>query len=112
MTASQSKVGQSKVEMTRLEARLGELALRGETLTYGALAQEMGWRVADLTGALETLMEIDTANGRPLRAALCEGRMAGGLPARGFFDKAAELGFDISDPAQFVEKHRRALSGW
>lgn len=97
--------------MTRLEARLAELASAGQTLTYGALAAEMGWRVAELTAALETLMERDAAEGRPLRAALCEGRLSGSMPAPGFFQKAAALGFDLSDPADFVAKTRMALSG-
>ena len=95
--------------MSDLAARLADLASRGETLTYGALARQMGWRVQDLTAALEALMEADAAAGRPLRAALCEGRLAGGLPAPGFFLKAAELGFDVSDPAGFVTRQRTDL---
>lgn len=97
--------------MSRLEARLAELASAGQTVTYGALALEMGWRVSVLTTALEALMEADAAAGAPLRAALCEGRMAGGLPARGFFEKAAELGFDIADPSAFATGQRKALGG-
>ncbi len=96
--------------MNDLPSRLADLARRGETTTYGALAQGLGVRVQDLTVALEAMMEDDARAGRPLRAALCEGRLAGGLPARGFFDKAAELGFDVSDQAEFVTRHRQALS--
>lgn len=96
--------------MTRLESRLAALAAAGETATYGALARELGMRMAELTAALEALMEEDARAGQPLRAALCEGRFAGGLPARGFFDKAAELGYDTSDAAAFVALHRRRLS--
>jgi hypothetical protein len=95
--------------MSRLEARLAELAAAGQTITYGALAREMGWRVQDLTAALEALMEIDAGKGQPLRAALCEGRLSGGMPGRGFFEKAAELGCDLSDPAAFVTQTRTAL---
>jgi hypothetical protein len=95
--------------MSRLEARLAELAAAGQTITYGALAREMGWRVHDLTAALEALMEIDAGKGQPLRAALCEGRLSGGKPGRGFFEKAAELGCDLSDPAAFVTQTRTAL---
>ena len=98
--------------MNRLEARLAELAAAGQTITYGALAREMGWRVQDLTAALETLMEIDAGKGQPLRAALCEGRLSAGMPGRGFFEKAAELGRDLSDPAAFVAQTRAALRGW
>ena len=96
--------------MTRLEARLAELASAGQTITYGALARDLGWRMADLTAALETLMERDAAEGHPLRAAVCAGRLGAGLPARGFFDKAAALGFDLSDPEDFVARTRAALS--
>lgn len=97
--------------MSRLEARLADLASRGETLTYGALARELGWRVAELTAALEAIMEADAQAGRPLSAVLMEGRLSGGLPAPGFFQKAAELGFDVSDPAAFTAAQRRALAG-
>lgn len=94
----------------RLEARLAALAAAGQTITYGALARDLGLRMGDLTTALEALMETDARAGLPLRAALCEGRLSGGLPARGFFDKAAELGYDTGDPAAFVARHRAALS--
>lgn len=95
--------------MSDLESRLADLAGRGETITYGALARDLGWRMGDLTEALEMLMEKDARAGLPLRAALCEGRLAGGLPARGFFLKAAELGFDVSDPAGFAASQRAML---
>jgi hypothetical protein len=51
--------------MTRLEERLAALAASGNTITYGALARELGWRVSDLTDALERLMEVDAATGAP-----------------------------------------------
>lgn len=78
-------------------------------MTYGQLARDLGWRVSHLTEALEALMEEDARNGAPLRAALLEGRLAAGLPARGFFDKAAELGFDVSDPAGLTRHHRAQI---
>lgn len=95
--------------MSDLEARLANLAGRGATVTYGALARDLGWRIAELTAALEALMDDDARAGRPLRAALCEGRLAGGLPAPGFFLKAAALEFDVSDPAGFVADQRARL---
>lgn len=95
--------------MSDLAARLALLAAQGQTVTYGALARDLGWRVSVLTDALEAMMEEDAAQGRPLRAALLEGRLSGGLPARGFFDKAAELGFDVTDAAGFVAGQRAAL---
>ncbi|MCU0802446.1 MAG: hypothetical protein MUD11_11845 [Rhodobacteraceae bacterium] len=97
--------------MTPLEARLAALGLAGQTITYGALARDLGLRMAELTAALEALMVIDAAADRPLRAALCAGRLsAAGLPARGFFDAAQALGYDVRDPAAFVARHRMALS--
>ncbi len=95
--------------MSELATRLADLAGRGLTITYGALARDLDWRIAELTAALETLMEDDARAGRPLRAALCEGRLAGGQPAQGFFLKAADLGFDVSDPAAFVADQRARL---
>ncbi|MEY4983052.1 MAG: hypothetical protein RIR62_1318 [Pseudomonadota bacterium] len=97
--------------MSDLAARLALLAAQGQTVTYGQLARDLGWRMADLTAALEALMTQDAAAGRPLRAALLKGRLAGGLPARGFFDKAAELGFDVADAAAFTQDHRARLWG-
>lgn len=95
--------------MSELATRLADLAGRGLTITYSALARDLDWRIAELTAALETLMEDDARAGRPLRAALCEGRLAGGQPAQGFFLKAADLGFDVSDPAAFVADQRARL---
>lgn len=95
--------------MTELEARLEHLAAQGKTATYGALARDLGWRVADLTAALERLMEEDAAAGRPQRAALLEGRLSNGLPAQGFFSKLAELGIHPADPAAYVAATRTAL---
>lgn len=94
--------------MNDLPARLALLAAQGKTTTYGALAAELGCRVADLTAALERLMEEDAATGRPLRAALLTARHSD-LPARGFFLKAAALGLDIPDAAAFVASERKAL---
>lgn len=97
--------------MTDLEARLDSLAAQGKTTTYGALARDLGWHVADLTDALEKLMEEDAAAGAPQRAALLEGRLSNGLLAPGFFLKLAELGIVPADPAAFVTETRAALHG-
>jgi hypothetical protein len=92
-------------DKARLVAALADLAQARQTITYGALAARIGLegagRIARLTALLEMLMEEDTALGRPLRAALVVGKAAGGLPARGFFDKAHSLGLcpaEISRP--------------
>lgn len=93
----------------QLDARLAALAAARQTATYGALARDLGWRMGQLTAALEATMAVDAAAGAPLRAALCEGRLSGGMPARGFFDAAALLGRDISDPAAMIAAERAAL---
>lgn len=96
--------------MSRLEARLAALAAAGETITYGALARELGLRIGELTAALEALMDGDQAQGLPFRAAVCAQRLSqDGLPAPGFFAKAAELGHQITDPAAFVAHERARL---
>lgn len=95
--------------MTPLEARLSALAAAGQTCTYGTLARDLGLRMWELTAALEATMAQDAAAVRPLRAALCEGRLQGGMPARGFFLAAAALGLTVDDPAAFVQAQRAAL---
>jgi hypothetical protein len=92
-----------------LEERLAALAASGATITYGALAGDLGWRVVELTDALERLMEADAANDAPQRAALLEARLANGMPAPGFFLKLAELGLTPKDPAAFVAETRARL---
>lgn len=92
-----------------LAGRLARLAADGQTIGYGALAADLGVRVADLTAALEATMDHDAARGEPLRAALCFGKLTGGMPARGFFDKAAALGIRIDDPAGYVAATRAQL---
>lgn len=91
-----------------VEARLAALAAAGGTLTYGAMAVELGLRVAELTAILEALMEEDARTGHPFRAALLNAR-GSTLPARGFFDKAASLGADVTSPAALVADHRQRL---
>jgi hypothetical protein len=95
-----------------LEERLAALAAAGETIPYGALARDLGLRMGELTARLESLMDDDAAAGRPFRAAvLCQRLSPDGLPAPGFFAKAAELGHAPEDPAAFVTDQRRRLRG-
>lgn len=89
----------------RLEARLAALAVAGETITYGALAKDLGLRMADLTAQLEALMEADAAQGKPFRASLLRQRLSSnGDPAPGFFLKAADLGRSVE-----IEAERKVL---
>jgi hypothetical protein len=95
-----------------LEDALAALAAAGETITYGDLARQLGLHMADLTAQLETLMEADAAQGQPFRAALLRQRLSPDhLPAPGFFQKAAQLGFATDDPAAFTAEQRRRLTG-
>jgi hypothetical protein len=55
-------------------------------------------------------MESDARDGKPFRVALLRQRLSPNqLPAPGFFQKAAELGVDIPDPAAFVQDQRHRL---
>ncbi|WP_205909957.1 hypothetical protein [Tabrizicola caldifontis] len=93
-----------------LEARLAALAAAGQTITYGKLARDLGLRMEELTNALERLMEEDAAAGRPFRAAVLRQRLSpDGLPAPGFFLKAATLGRPAQDPLAFTRAERHAL---
>ena len=101
-----------------LAAGLADLARRRETVGYGALARRLAipgpGSIATLTRALEALMVEDATAGRPFRAALCEGKLRGGLPAPGFFEAAQRLGrFSASvegpEAEAFVASERAAL---
>ena len=97
-----------------LEDRLARLCSKRETIAYGALARDLGLTgagtIAQETAALEHLMEQDAANGHPLRAVMVVGRFNHGLPAPGFFAKAAALGLDVADQAGFVAAERARLA--
>lgn len=100
--------------MTLLDARLAELAVAGQTTTYGELARDLGMRMAALTAQLEAIMEEDAVAGKPFRATLCAGRLLDGQPAAGFFLKAAQLGrlspeASPAEKATFVAAERVAL---
>ena len=97
------------LKIENLRSHLSKLAIAGKTVTYRILAQEFSVRIAELTKSLEALMAEDAAAGRPLLAVVCEGRLLGGMPARGFFEAAAALGRDVSDPVRFVALERAAL---
>ena len=99
----------SKAESS-LETRLAALAAAGQTITYGALARDLSLRMGDLTAQLESLMEQDSATGKPFRAALLRQRLSPDhLPAPGFFAKAIDLGHQIEDSAAFTKSQRQAL---
>ena len=104
-----------------LPARIKRVLLESRyPLSYGALARCLDvpgpGAIAKIAQALESLMRDDQADGRPFVAALCEGRLSGGLPALGFFQMAAALGRYCGpatgpEAAAFVSDQRRLL-GW
>ncbi len=99
--------------MTPLEIRLNDLAARGQTTTYGTLARDLGLTgpgtIAQLTTALEALMEAEAAAHHPFRAALVNARFST-LPAEGFFAKAAALGrYHGIDQTAYISTERQAL---
>lgn len=87
----------------RIRIHLQRIAVRGEPITYKALAEalevEPPNRIHQVTEALEWLMREDAANDHPFIAALVISRARGGLPAAGFFDIAKELGRFDGDPS-------------
>ena len=87
----------------RIRMHLQRIAVRGEPITYKALAEALGLEppntIHQVTEALEWLMREDAANGHPFIAALVISRTRGGLPAPGFFDMAKELGRVHGDPS-------------
>ena len=64
--------------------------------------------MARLTQTIEQMMHDDHAQNRPMIAAMVTSKQ-GPLPAQGFFDKALDLGFDISDPQAFHSAQVMAL---
>ncbi len=85
----------------QIRATLREMPAPELPVTYGALAARLSvpgpGRIRRLTDALELTMHQDAARGRPLVAALVVARMGGGLPAQGFFELAAKLGYLPAD---------------
>lgn len=73
-----------------------KLRAYGNPISYGALARDLNvpgpGAIAKVTRALEALMRDDMAAGLPFVAALCVGKLSGGLPALGFFKMATALG--------------------
>ncbi len=82
--------------LSHLRDALAGLAAEQRTATYKELAERVRvpppHTIHKLTLALEDLIREDSAAGRPLLAALAISRGPAGLPGRGFFLLAAELG--------------------
>jgi hypothetical protein len=100
--------------MQGLVQALDDLAQRQAAISCGALARQLKipgpGSIAKLAAALEATMAEDAAQGRPLRAALCHARLAGDLPADGYFETARVLGrFDGSNRDQHVQSEPALL---
>lgn len=106
-------------DVSRLRETLAEVVSRGETITYRELAESLGLeppgvirRVASL---LERTMDEDAEAGRPFAATVVVSQTEG-LPRRGYFQRAAELGRfqgQLEGPearAFFLQELRAALS--
>ena len=102
-----------------LQKQLRHVLQTSETsLSYGSLARHLDVPgpgvIARVTTALEATMRDDMAAGRPFIAAMCEGKLSGGMPALGFFQMAAALG-RYTGPAEgpealaFVQQERALL---
>ena len=103
-----------------LQARLRHaLQHAGNPISYGALARDLHvtgpGAIARVTTALEAMMRNDMAAGRPFLAAMCEGKLSGGMPALGFFQMAVALGrydgpSDGPEAIDFVMQQRALLA--
>lgn len=79
-------------------------------MTYQQLAETLALRpphtIQRVALALEQLMREDAEQGRPFIAALVVSRRGEGLPAKGFFELAVELGRFPPDPALHAEAYQ------
>lgn len=102
--------------LARLRAVLEQARLERRTVTYLQAADAVGieppQRIHKLSRLVEILLKEDVEAGMPPLAALVVSRIRGGLPAPGFFDRAARLGiFEGVDPARFHSELLSSLYG-
>ena len=100
---SENNMSTTQALAGRARTCLRQIAVRGEPITYKALAEALELTppntIHQVTEALEWLMREDAANAHQFIAALVISRTRGGLPAPGFFDMAKELGRVHGDPS-------------
>lgn len=81
------------------------VAQAGRTITYQDIAALLELvpplTIHRVTEALEALVRVDAAAGRPPLAAVAVSRTRGGLPAPGFFELLVRLG--LVDPDRLAE---------
>lgn len=98
--------------LKRLREVLEQARRERRTVTYLQAADAVGveppQRIHKLARLVEILLKEDVEAARVPLAAIVVSRARAGLPAPGFFDRAARLGiFDGRDPARF---HARLLA--
>ena len=99
----------------RLLGTVERCARAGRVSTYAEIAAEAGipgpHAIHKLTDALERIVSLDHAEGRPLRAAVAVSKSRGGLPGPGFFQHCTALGlyFGPDRGAQAEIFHRLEL---
>lgn len=96
----------------KIRAHLNSLDPDEGPITYGALARAVGMylpgSVRKVTQALETTMREDAEAGRPFVAAQVVSRHSG-LPGKGFFDLARDLGEALPTDADALATYRQRL---
>lgn len=96
MAEPSSRSGEDLPAPEAVRAYLARLAAAGRIVTYRDAAAELEIppprSIHKLTEALERAMAEDAAAGRPFAAAMVVSRAREGLPAPGFFARAAALG--------------------
>ncbi|MEM7054693.1 MAG: hypothetical protein AAF446_09120 [Pseudomonadota bacterium] len=95
--------------LQRLECTLDRLQRQRKTMTYlqcaDAIDVQPPYRIHQVAELLESLIERDVRQGRPIRAALVVSRARAGRPAEGFYLKAKTVAvFDGTQPDQFHEQ--------
>ncbi len=108
-------------DVTRLRETLAEVASRRETITYRQIAESLGLEppgvIRRVAALLEASMAEDARAGRPFAATVVVSRTEG-LPRRGYFQQAAELGRFRGNPFGpeardfFLAELRDAQSYW
>ena len=97
----------------RVRAHLKGLARERATITYRHLAQALDLRppntIHQVNNVLEEMMREDHESRVPVLAALVVSKVQNGLPARGFFWLACELGrYDGSESGPAAEAYHAA----
>jgi hypothetical protein len=115
ISAAMDFAREPELEM-RIRQALLPRAAAGETVTYEALAREIGvqppHRIHRLTLALEAMTRDDVAFGRPPLAALAVSKGEGGVPGRGYFQLLRELGLhDGPDRGEAARARHAVLLG-